>query len=98
MNVLQESPLYQDLVALAREEGRKAGREAGRKAGREDGGLAVLRSFIKFRYKVTEDYFDDRLQGLNLAKIKELSNFVAEASTMAEFEAFLTRITTTPPK
>ena len=94
MNVLQESPLYQDLVALAREEGRKAGR----KAGREDSGLAVLRSFIKFRYKVTEDYFDDRLQGLNLAKIKELSNFVAEASTMAEFEAFLTRITTTPPK
>ena len=90
MNVLQESPLYQDLVALAREESRKAGRE--------EGGLAVLRSFIKFRYKVTEDYFDDRLQGLNLAKIKELSNFVAEAPTMAEFEVFLEKLTTNPTK
>jgi hypothetical protein len=64
----------------------------------EEGGLAILRSFIKFRYNIADDYFDNRLQGLDLAKIKELSNFVAEASTMAEFEAFLTRITTTPPK
>ena len=94
MNILKESPLYQELTALAHEEGYEEGYEEGREEGREEGGLAVLRSFIKFRYNVQEDYFDDRLQGLDLAKIKELSNFVAESSTAAEFETFLTRLTT----
>lgn len=94
MNILKESPLYQELTALAHEEGYEEGYEEGREEGREEGGLAVLRSFIKFRYNVPEDYFDDRLQGLDLAKIKELSNFVAESSTAAEFETFLTRLTT----
>ena len=82
MNILKESPLYQELTALAREEAYEEGREEGR----EEGGLAVLCSFIKFRYNIPEDYFDDRLQNLDLAKIKQLTDLVAQTATLTEFE------------
>ncbi|MEZ4866220.1 MAG: hypothetical protein R3C14_33190 [Caldilineaceae bacterium] len=85
MNILKESPLYQELTALAWEEGHEKGREEGR----EEGGLAILRSFLKFRYHVAEDHFDDRLNGLELEQIKQLSDLVAEADTLAEFENVL---------
>jgi len=81
MNILKESPLYQELTALAREEGREEGREEERLAH-----LQTLQRLISYRYGVTSDYFGDQLHELDSNVIKRLTNVAFDLETLQEFE------------
>ena len=81
MNILKESPLYQELTALAREEGREEGREEERLAH-----LQTLQRLISHRYGVTTDYFGDQLHELDSSVIKRLTNVAFDLDTLQEFE------------
>lgn len=86
MQILKESPIYQELL----EEGRKLGREEGREEGRE-AALGLLRRFLAYRFNNAIDHFDEQLHNLDLEAIKQLSDVVFEAETLAEFEVALAR-------
>ncbi len=89
MQILKESPFYQELL----KEGYQLGREEGREEGRE-AAMALLRRFLAYRFDIPLDHFDDRLRPLNLETIKQLSDTAFEVETLAAFEEVLTRVET----
>ena len=84
MQILRESPIYQELL----KEGRQLGLEEGREEGRE-AMLELLRRFLAYRFNLTLDHFDEQLYDLDLEAIKQLSDTVFAAETLAEFETIL---------
>jgi flagellar biosynthesis/type III secretory pathway protein FliH len=82
-------------IEQGRAEGLKQGLDRGLEQGREEGreaALTILRHFLKHRFGITIDQFDDDLQTLNLAAITQLSDVAFEAATLAEFEEALARL------
>jgi predicted transposase YdaD len=98
MQILKDSPLYRDLVMPLEEAIAEASAEARTKAlkeGREEGreaALLLLRRFLAFRFHIPEESFDDRLQALDLATIKQLGNKVVDAKDRVDFEETLNQL------
>jgi predicted transposase YdaD len=86
-------------LAIGREKGRQEGRQQGRQEGYEEGreaALMLLRRFLKYRFGVALDHFDDDLHPLDLATITQLSDQAFEVENLAEFEAALADLAVDP--
>ena len=93
MNILRESPWYQEILEEGLKQGREEGREEGREKGREEGILqgqreAIL-NFLRIRfYLQTEanDTLAKRLEQIqSVAALQTLVVAAAEAETLANF-------------
>lgn len=87
MNILKDSPFYQELTVLAREEGREEAFEIERLAH-----LQTLQRLISYRYQISPDYLIDQLQRLDINAIKQLTNAAFDIETSAEFEAIVRQL------
>ncbi|MEZ4734423.1 MAG: hypothetical protein R3E79_45610 [Caldilineaceae bacterium] len=88
MKILKESPFYQEITALAREEGREEGREEALESER----LAhrqTLQRLLAYRYKVPVNHFQLQLKELDIEAIKALIDWAFTLETISEFEAKL---------
>ena len=83
MQIVQESPIIQELKSLWTEEGREEGREAA---------LSILRGIVTFRFAVTEDYFDALLTQLDLSQLAQLKNIIFDAKSLGELEQTLQQL------
>ncbi len=78
-------------LAIGREQGRQKGYEEGREAA-----LMLLRRFLKYRFGVALDHFDDDWHPLDLATLTQLSDRAFEVENLAEFEATLADLAVAP--
>jgi flagellar biosynthesis/type III secretory pathway protein FliH len=98
MQIIRESPLYQELMidldearAQARARGLEEGREQGLEEGRE-AALQILRRFLIYRFQIAETQFDEAFQWLDLADLKQLSDAMIDVATLADFEGVLQQL------
>ncbi len=82
-------------LAIGREQGWQQGRQEGYEEGRE-AALMLLRRFLKYRFGVALDHFDDDLHPLDLATLTQLSDRAFEVENLAEFEAVLADLAVAP--
>jgi predicted transposase/invertase (TIGR01784 family) len=100
-DVLQEGAdvmptIAEQWLAQGREEGLEQGREQGLEQGLQRGREAaqvLLQRFLATRFAVPLNQFDAALADCDLETLTQLSQIAFEASTVAEFEAGLTRVT-----
>jgi len=101
MEIVENSPLFQDILAQIREkildEGRKEGRKEGHKEGRQ-GMLNALQQLLASRFSIGIDHFDKRFQSLDLKAFEELFKVALNAQTLAEFENVLNVTFSSKPK
>lgn len=91
MKILRESPFYQELFKEY-EQGRADGREEAREEARKEALVAeleTLRRFAVYRFQVAPEYFDTRLQQLDLAAVRQLTQQLFALESLSAFEAAL---------
>jgi hypothetical protein len=95
--VLQEGAdvmptIAEQLLRQGREEGREEGLEQGLQRGRA-AAQVLLQRYLATRFEVPLDQFDAALADCDLETLTQLSQIAFEASTLAEFEAGLAKVT-----
>jgi predicted transposase YdaD len=88
MDIVQQSPIIQELVAKFREKDR----EEGRKEGSHQTLLQSLFQFLTIRFNATTEKFNDSLKQLDLKTLERLRDSAFASKTLAEFETLLAGI------
>ena len=91
MQVVQESPIIQEL----QQEWIEKGREEGRKEGERKATLEALHQALAIRFDVVLGEFDERFEQLDSKSLKQLNEVALTVQTLAEFENALADM---PPK
>jgi predicted transposase YdaD len=105
MQVVQDSPIIQELRQEWLEQGREQGIEEGREQGREEGerkaALKALRQTLTIRFDIALGEFDERFESLGLKWLEQLNEVALTVQTLAEFKDaladMLSKLETTAP-
>ena len=96
MEILRESPWYNELVKEGLEkglvEGREEGREEGRKEGKQQERLAALLQVLRHRFGETPGEILGRVHRLTRTSMIEAMDQALDATSITEFDVALTRI------
>ncbi|MCI0558448.1 MAG: hypothetical protein MN733_08130 [Nitrososphaera sp.] len=85
MQIIQESPIIQELLEKGREEGRQEGREEGKR----EATLKGLHQILTIRFNVALRKFEERFEQLDLKSLEQLNGVALTARTVTDFEKAL---------
>lgn len=81
MGILSESPWYQQIL--------NEGRQQGLQAGKQEEAVAMITRQLNRRFGSLSPELQERLRGLTLAKLEELSEVLLDFSAIAQLETWL---------
>jgi len=85
MEIIEQSPLMQDLLERKCDEAREKGMEDGM----EKGLLNALWQLLTFRFEISREYFNRHFQALELKTIEQLYKTALRVQNLTEFEEAL---------
>ncbi len=88
MQIVQESPIIQELQQEWMEKGREEGREEGERKATLEG----LQQTLTIRFDVVLEKFDESFEQLDLKALKQLNEMALTVQTLVEFENALVEI------
>jgi predicted transposase YdaD len=83
MAVLSESPWYQQIL----NEGRQEGLQAGRQEGKQEEAVAMITRKLNRRFGSLSPELQERLRGLTLEQLEELSEVLLDFTAIAQLES-----------
>ncbi len=92
MQIVQESPIIQELRQGWLEEGREEGREEGHEEGERKAKIESLGQILAIRFDVALGEFDKHFEELDLKPLKELTEVALTVDSLAKFEDELTKM------
>ena len=92
MQLVQLSPIIQELLLERFQKGREEGHKQGHILGRFQEMLKALQKMLAFRFGVEYGRFEKRLSPLNLMALEQLEEAVFTVQSLAEFENLLEQL------
>ena len=85
MNVLRESPWYQEILEQGLAEGMQQGILRGMQQGMQQGALRQLLRLVRARFQIAPPSIQIRLQQLNLDQLEQMVDLALAAESLDEF-------------
>ena len=85
MGILSESPCYQQIL----NEGHQPGLQAGREQGKQEEAVAMITRQLNRRFGSLSPELQERLRGLTLEQLEELSEVLLDFTAIAQLETWL---------
>jgi predicted transposase YdaD len=85
MGILSESPWYQQIL----NEGHQQGLQAGREQGKQEEAVAMITRQLNRRFGSLSPELQERLRGLTLEQLEELSEVLLDFTAIAQLETWL---------
>ncbi len=86
MQVVQDSPIIQELRQEWLEQGIEKGREKGREEGERKAALKALHQTLTIRFDIAPGEFDERFESLGLKPLEQLNEVALTVQTLAKFK------------